>query len=1119
MKRYFYLLAFLIIHQGINAQNTYKSKSILATGKWIQISAPTEGMCKVSYSQLTDWGISSPENVAVYSNGGYMLPKMNNEAYPDDLEKLPLIHAKDKAGQNAIFFYSTGPVKWDYDAANSKFVHTQNLYSYKTYFYLSSDVAKSNAPIVKEENKENADVTFTSFNEHLLYEQENINLIKSGRTWYSDEMGNTAKKTYTFTSPNVITSENAVLTVVAAAGSSLASRFTIETNNQVAGELDFIRIYPGSFSTKKATVSKKDFPFTTNANLKVAITYSTDASNGTSWLDYLEVNQKAQLIKTDQPLIFRNAEALDHAVVKYNIQTSTNSPYLWDITNPVNPISVKFTTNSNSISFTDKGATLANYVLFDVTKDVYLETTFEKEVANQNIHGLPLYDFIIITHTDFLSASQTLADYHRQHDQMRVLVLTKDEVYNEFSSGLPDVAAIRNMARMFYKRKTPSDSLRYLLLMGDGSYNNRSTEPSIPNYIPTYQSEISEDDNSYISDDFFVLLDDDEGETTGSLDIGIGRIPCRTLEEAELVVNKTINYTDPETMGDWRNVITFLADDEDSNGHMIDTEKLIDLVNTNYSGFITEKIYLDAYTQIITSAGDAYPEVTKAIKDRVEDGTLIFNYMGHANERGLAHENVLTVSDINSWSNQKKLPVFITATCEFSRYDDVEMSAGEHILFNPAGGCVALFSTSRVVYSGDNYRLSSNFYRSVFQQDKNGDNFRLGDIMRMAKNLTIDSNSTFNKRNFVLLGDPALQLAFPKYKVLTDKINQLNLTDTIKIGALDKVTIESEVVDRFGNLLNTYNGTVTSTVYDKSVNVQTLANDPDSKRFDFTSQNNIIYKGTSSVTNGKFEFSFIVPKDISYNLGNGKISYYVSDKTDDGNGSTDQFSIGGSSKNPLIDNDAPEVNMYLNNEQFRNNGKVSASALLLVNLYDESGINTVGTGIGHDITAVLDNDFSNPMILNDYYQSELNSYQNGKILYPLNNMEPGEHTLSIRVWDIQNNSTVKELNFIVEEGFEITAVSNFPNPVNFNTTFSITHNLPGDIFDTSIEIFNLRGIKIAEINEATGSYGSVNASVRWDVTDTFYPIDNEKILVYRVTLINHQGLKATGAGKLFLRLN
>lgn len=1132
MKLFATISILLIALHGFTYTTEYSNNSVLRSGSWIKVSTTEQGVHKISYEQLSEWGISSPENVSVYSNGGYMLPKMNNVMYPDDLTKIPVLHSKDNNNSNAIFFYSTGSVKWTYNESRKIFVHQLNLYSEHTYFYITSDGTKSDAPTLKTATTNKEDVSFSDFNDYILYEEENINLLKTGRRWFSDELMHSSSKNYSFEFENRNAQNTAFITISGAAESSNTSKMYITDNDVSIGEITYPRV-SGDYKGMEKEIDL-EIPASTIYDLNIQ--FQTDAGNGTSWLDFITINQQSKLELTNDQVTFRNSDALQYTTIKYQITSSSINSILWDISDPLNAKKINTTINGNTLSFKDVGQKTSEYVLFNPQHKDIPEPIFVDNVKNQNIHGLPLYDFVIITHPDFISASETLAEYHRQKDDMSVLVVTTDEVYNEFSSGLPDVASIRNMNKMFYDRKTSSDSLRFVLLMGDGSFNNRDFSGKYSNYIPTYQSVTSIHEDSFVSDDFYALLDDNEGEAAGYIDVGIGRIPCQTIEEAEIVVNKTTSYLEEDAMGDWRNVITFMADDEDNTLHMTQTESVINIVEKRYPGFNFNKIYFDAYTQISTSSGEKYPEATEAINRSVEEGTLILNYMGHANEQSMAHEDVLTMTDFKSWGNKRKLPVFVTATCEFSRYDDTKVTAGETILLNPAGGGVALFSTSRLVYASSNFTLTKNFYNSAFHQDSDGNNYRMGDIMRFAKNNT--KNDT-NKRNFSLLGDPALQLAFPKYDVKTKSINGTEIRDTlftaiytsgridssyatidtVQIGALDIVTIESEVVNNRGECLESFNGTVTATVYDKEVEVQTLANDEGTNPFPFKARNNVIYKGTSTVVNGKFEFSFVVPKDIAYNIDLGKIYYYVSNNIEDGNGTFDAFKIGGTSKTPFIDDTPPEVKVNLNNKNFNSYDKVSSSALLMIDLFDESGINTVGTGIGHDIVAVLDEDYTNQIQLNNYYSSQLNSYQHGQVLYPLNNLSVGEHTLSVKVWDVQNNSTYKEIHFIVEEGFEITSVLNYPNPVEFDTRFEIAHNLPGDVFDVTIELFNLRGKKIYQIDESTGSYDDLKAVIRWDISETNIPINLEKILIYRVTLENLQGLKAYGAGKLVLKNN
>lgn len=1113
MKHFIIFLITLFSLQSAIAQKSYKDNSILATGKWIKVASAHEGINKITYNQLQSWGITSPQHVAIYSNGGYMLPVMNNVEYPDDLTKIPVLHSKDKDGRDAVFFYSGGTTSWKYSELRKVYEHTLNLYSDKTYFFITSDHAKSEAPETKTSISTTPSITVDYFDDYKLYEQENINIHNMGNVWYSDRIMQSMSKTVNFSFPNVLTTEKAKLSI--SGGAATSEQYTyhqVEMNNQL--------IASHRYSYRKLDEVKpevSDYEFWPASEINLKITYDTNGKSGDSWLDYLVVNLKSKLKLDGSQLTFRNSQAKNFSSIAFIIETNASNLKIWEVSNPLAPVAITYTQNAGNISFIDEGYSIRNYVAFNPGNGAFGEPEFVSDVKNQNIHALPTYEMIIVTHPDFIRSSETLAEFHRQKDGMKVLVVNLFDIYNEFSSGLPDVSGIRNMVKMFYDRGLHSAKpLKYLLLMGDGSYDNRRFGGSKSNFIPTHQTGFvnSSSFDTYMSDDFFGILGDQDGGLVGDLMIGVGRIPCQTKGEADIVINKSINYVSPETMGDWRNVIALLADDEDSNQYMTQSEGVAKIVNDSFPGFYFDKIYFDAYRQVSTASGDFYPEVTKAINNRVENGALILNYIGHANEIAMAHEKVLEISDINKWSNKNKLPIFVTATCSYSRFDDDKMSAGEHILFNPAGGAVALFSTTRLVYSGNNYDLSQNFYRYVFQQDEKGNNLRMGDIMRLAKNATGD---TYNKRSFSLLGDPALRLAFPKYNVQTKSINGHLIGDTITIGALGKVVVEGEVTDSDGELLSQMNGKVNVTVYDKTMTVETLANDG-GRKFSYPVQNNTIYKGTATVTNGLFNYSFIVPKDITYNLGNGRILYYFSNDTIDGNGSTDEFFIGGTSENPVVDNTPPEIEVYLNNHNFKSNDKVSSSALLMVNLFDESGINTVGTGIGHDIVAILDDDYSNIIILNDFYVSDPDTYQSGKIIFPLNNLSPGLHKLEVKAWDVQNNSATQEIMFIVEEGFEITAVKNFPNPVQFYTTFNAVHNLPGDVFQVKVEILNMRGVTVHEINETIGSYGTTEISVRWDVAETNYRFGNDRLLIYRITLNNSEGLVATGAGKLLMNI-
>ncbi|MCF8361646.1 MAG: type IX secretion system sortase PorU [Prolixibacteraceae bacterium] len=1112
--KYFSILIILFICLPIYtiAQDTYIDQSVLDKGKWIKIATSQQGIHKITYSQLSSWGINNPENIAMFSNGGYILPEHNNTYYPDDLKQLNIIHDKDQNGDNCVFFYSTGTVKWQYNNNTLLFEHTQNLYTNNTYFFITSDFSKkSPAPNIKNLLNETPSDTINSYNNYKLYEKDVINIQQSGKIWYSDRiMRNTTKEVkFNFFEA---ADNNINLTVSGTASSKVKSWFNIQVNNATISPLEL-----RTSAIDHAQPQSKTYSLKASDELAIKLTYQTEAGkSGDSWLDFIRINRISKLKHNNKQLQFRNIDSRNHHFIRFNLETAANNLILLDITDPLAPIEVQYNNHDGGIHFIDEGVELKEYIVFSPEETGIAQPTFIEEVKNQNIHGLPLSQMIIVTHPDFIIQSEKLATFHREHDQLKVLVIETPQIYNEFSSGSPDPTGIKNMLRMFYNRgKNTKNQLKYALLMGDGSYNNNESLTSDKlSFVPTYQSLFMNHGETITSDDYFALLDESEGSLNGYIDIGIGRIPCSTQNEAEIAVDKTINYTLPENMGNWRNVISFWADDEDGNRHMIDTESLIDVVKDNYTGFYIDKIYFDSFNQISSSGGDQYPNATEAINRRVNEGALILNYVGHADNTSIAHEDVLVKSDIRTWNNQNKLPVFVTATCEFSRFDHSTFSAGEEILFSPYGGGVALFSTTRLVYSGSNFRLSKSFYSNVFKQDSTGQNLRMGDIMRLAKNQTQYDGG--NKRSFALLGDPALRLAFPKYKVQTKSINGIENSDSIRIGAMDKVTIEGEVTDNTGKLLTNYNGTTAITIYDKSLETQTLANDG-GNAFKFDVQNNIIYKGTVSVKNGEFSFSFVVPKDIAYNIDNGEIYYYTYNDTIDGHGACDKIVIGGSGENPVVDNTPPQIDLFMNNEDFEPYGQVSTNALLIAKLFDESGINTAGTGIGHDITAVIDNDYSSQIVLNNFYQSALDTYQEGTIIYPLNNLEPGEHKITVKVWDVQNNSASTDIYFTVADDFTVTSVKNAPNPVRFHTDFIIEHNLPGKSFDVLLEIFSLNGQKIHESTQTASSAGTIENTIGWDISDSAHSIPDRSILIYRLTLANRDGLKATGTGKMIIK--
>ncbi|NTV82937.1 MAG: type IX secretion system sortase PorU, partial [Bacteroidales bacterium] len=620
---------------------------------------------------------------------------------------------------------------------------------------------------------------------------------------------------------------------------------------------------------------------------------------------------------------------------------------------------------------------------------------------------------------------------------------------------------------------------------------------------------------SIASDDYYGFLD---GPGDNLLDIGIGRFPVQTVEQATIAVDKIIHYaTNSEiVMKDWRNVLCFVADDEDGNLHLRQAEEMADYVDTNYGVYNIDKIYVDAFPQASTPGGQRSPEVNLAINNRIDKGCLIMNYTGHGGEVGWGHERFLENSDINSWTNYDHMPIFITATCEFSRYDDPERtSAGEYAYLNPQGGAIAMFTTARATFGGSNFNLNTALFDYMFEEN-NGEYYRFGDLIRLAKN---NGGVDGNDKKFILLGDPALHLAYPKSDIITTRINDEDVSmqpDTLQ--ALKKITIEGEVINSTWNGNIPFNGTVYPIVFDKPSQITTLGSDPTSYQNMFEIQNNILYKGKAQVTDGKFSFTFIVPKDIAYQYGFGKISYYAANDELDAHGFYDNIMVGGLDQSVEPDNAGPRIELFMNNPYFVFGGITDENPDMLAYVSDASGINTVGTGIGHDIVATLDGNTEKPIILNEFYESDLDSYTSGTIRYPIYGLEEGLHTLSLKVWDVFNNSTEASIEFTVvsSERFMISELGNYPNPFNDKTSFIFSHNQAEGELDVKLNIYNLNGQIVKTFETSIIPTGYRSQPIDWDGSaDSGVPLA-KGMYIYRVIVRNEQGQTDDLAGKLIL---
>ncbi len=1104
--------------KSVSTLQFYSENSVLSQGNWIKVKVTESGIHKITYSELQNWGISNPQKVGIFGNGGSPLPEDNSKFREDDLVENAIWHFN-----NAVYFYAEGPVVWNYNTSTGMYMHTKNPFTEHSYYFITEKDAPSKH--IEQSNLQNEvfDNEVDYFNDFDYHELNNLNLFGSGSKWFGERFVHPTKleQYFDFNFPN-ISPRSQVKAYIALASSSFGiATFSAEINDSPIGSTQIFAITPNDHLGYKAregilkgsTTSQQDL-----IKLKVIYNPSSSVTSSVGYLDYICINANRKLTYTENEIKFRNIDAVETGTfTKYNIDNSNQNIHVWDITDILNPLKVNTNFSNGTTSFVYNSSELKSFVAFDPSGG-FPSPAYINKVENQNLHSLPNVEYLIVCHPDYLDQAKRLGEIHKEFQGLSYAVATTEQIYNEFSSGKPDVTAIRNFAKMFYDRAGDNESLKpkNLLLFGDGTYDNRENIEGNPNKILTYQSANSiHQTNSFVSDDYFGLLDDSDGTsiTSDKLDIGVGRFPVSTIEQAKNAVDKSENYLSNQSLDNWKNRLTFVGDDKDSNIHMQDANRLATKVDTKYPQFNINKIYFDSFEKVKNAVNERYPDVEKEIYDAIHEGTLIFNYTGHGGTEGLAHESIITKAHIESWSNINRLPIFITATCEFSRFDDFETSAGEMVFLNPIGGAIALFTTTRIVYSSLNFILNNNLYDNIFEHDDMGNPLTFGEIMRRTK---ISSGTSVNKRNFTLLGDPALKPIYPELVANTVTINEQSINEPLdSLKALSHNHITGNITNALQVIENNFNGKVYISVFDKKSQLFTLDNNNDGA-FQYEAYDNLIFKGISKVTNGEFESDFIIPKDIRYNFDNAKISYYAysDDNSIEAFGAYDEFIVGGLNENASEDNKGPEIQLWMNNKSFKNGGETTSMPTLIAEISDESGINTTGNGIGHDIVCYIDGDKSKSIILNDQFQTELNSYTKGNVYYQLSNLEPGKHTLSFKAWDTHNNSSESNIAFIVSENNEahFKNAKSYPNPVvrGASTYFYFELDEPNVTLDVTIDIYTLSGQLIDTEKKSVVSLNNTIPPIEWQA-------DTEPgLYIYRLSILTQTERKGEVSGKIMV---
>ena len=1100
----------------------YADHSVLKEGTWYKFKVSESGLYHITYNDLINIGLDpssiNPKKIRLFGNGGGMVPEPNDVFRKDDLQEIAVIVEGEDDGtfdvNDQIIFYGQSPNTWE--EVLNVFLHQVNLYDEFNYYYLSLSDEDGKRMNTVGSLTENPDHIRTTFNDYQVYEDENYNLIMSGKTWFADEFGESNIRNYSFSFPEIDTTKTVTVKVGFANRTFYNDVMIVRINNELTDTITMTAVNPGE--TRFANKKKKTMTYSASGpEINVELEYVPFSSASRAWLDYVNINVTSKLNLTQGQVCFRDLTSSDqNDVTEFHVGNANGSTRILDVTSHNDPFIISSQFADGIAKFRVATDTLREFIAFDGS--LFRQTEYVGTVENQDIHGFGPVDYVIVTHPLFREQAERLKSLHETLDGFKTLLVEPAKIYNEFSSGKQDPTAIRDMMKMFYD-KYPDNPPRYLLLFGDGSFDPKDRLENNTNFVITFQTEESLiTSSSYVIDDYFGLLDVNEGEDArGYLDIGIGRIPSQTVEEAEIVVNKIFQYVsrDGSQFGEWRNKICMIADDEDGNLHLEQADSLAD-----GTGFIPDeynkvKVYLDAYQQEKTPSGERYPDVHEKIKDQVNDGALLVNYIGHGGTGGWAHERILQQADIVTWSNKDKLPVFITATCEFTRFDEPEIySGGELVLLNPEGGGIALFTTTRLAYAQSNFRLNERIYARAFTP-VDGKMPYLGDLIRESK-----PPNQLTTRNFVLLGDPAVRMVYPEYNITTKTINgkpvEAHITDTLR--SLQQITIDGEITGVNGEEMNDFNGYIIPVVYDKETIYKTIGNDPASYPVEFGNQDKIVWSGIATVVNGRFTFSFVLPKDMALNYGTGKISYYAYSNDRDAGGEFSDFIIGGIDANASPDNTGPQIDLFMNNLAFKSGDQTHESPIMLAFLDDESGINLSTNGIGHNITAVLNDDYSNVIQLKEFFTPDTNNYRGGSIEYPFYNLPNGTYTLTVKAWDSYNNSNETTITFLIDQSapLQLSQVMNYPNPFSDHTTFTFKHTKPGQNLDIQLEIFDLTGKFIGSYEEKIFSGTTETPFLVWDATNESGSRIESGIYIYIVSVTDEQGQVSKQRQKLIV---
>ena len=1113
-----------------NAQNVQNiTNSVLRTGSWYKFYVEKSGVFKLDKGFLNSLGVNTnvdPRTIRVFGNGGAMLPLPNNEFYPLDLTENAIRFVGEEDGvfndNDYILFYAEGTTEYNEESDT----HV-NLYSDKSYYYINIEGSLGKRILTLNQPEDEVTIEVNTFHDYQFHEIDENNLAKIGRRWFGERFDIENEKSFNFSFPNLITTEPAKIKVLAAAVSeSTSTTMQVVLNGSLASTINFSAVSDPILAFGNSYVDDVSL---TSTEVSVDLIYDNNSNpSAFGYLDYISIEATRGLIYEGSQFKFKNNEvALNPGIAQYTITNASTIQEVWDITDKYNVASVSNSDQNQTLNFKDVAGVNKTYIT--VTNADYYQPSRDANtsVSNQNIKGTIFQnaqgefqdiDYIIIAKNNYTTQAERLAQINRDRNNLNVKVITLDEIYTEFSSGNQDISAIRNMVRYVYNNaSSPSRRIKYLCLFGDASYDYKDRISNNTNIVPIWNSIQSFSlTSSFISDDFYGLMDENEGllGTQERLDIAVGRILADTPQRAKELVDKVEGYYAEEAFGSWRNNFIVVSDDVDRAWERVlqnTTDAIGNEVTAEKPFMNVIKIHTDSYQQQATASGERYPSVNQAFKDALEVGALVVNYFGHGGEDGLAAERVFTKVDAQDIRNVCKFNLFVTVTCEYTKFDNPQRAtAGEFTYWNKEGGAIALITTTRQIFVTVGVSFNEILDEYLFNYGSI-EYPSMAEALRLTKNDNGVSGSP-QKPLVFFIGDPAMKLAFARPEIRLSQVNDIPVAAFNEpIKALDRVKMSGEVYDSSGNFLSNYNGIVTATVFDKEIDRQTLGNngitgdDGQLIILDFKTLGETLFKGQATVTNGEFDFEFVVPRDTGIPVGPGKVSFYAKQDNilDDKSGYNFNVQIGGINENAEEDNIGPVISLFMNDENFVSGGITNEQPTLIAKLQDDNGINTA-SGIGHDITAIIDGDETNPIILNDYYQANVDDFQNGRLSYPFRDLEPGLHVLTLKAWDVYNNSSTSDIEFLVrdkDDELVISNVLNYPNPFIDYTEFWFNHN-SSDVLDVSVQIFTVSGKLVRTINGQTMGGSKITSSLSkdivWDGRDDFGDKIGKGVYIYKL---------------------